>query len=639
MKKTLLALAVAFGASSFAMAHEASVTFSTLGYTNAEDITTVKVNNDITLTFTKGENSNGPKYYNTGEAARLYAKNTLEVAGVEGVTITKVVFTTQANTDKDTYQIAEGSTVTAGTLAPADETTTWTGSANSFTLTEGGTKGHARILTMAVTYTGGTGTGSPSKGDGGDTPTPPTPEVVKVANIKAFLETASTSPAEITSPVSVAYQNGRYLYVTDGTGNLLVYGDLDQTYKNGDVIPAGITGTFNNYSNGQLQMASPVKDTFKAATAGAEIEPYELTCEEVSDAFLSQYVVFYGVSVEKAEANNTYAMADDSGDVVLYNNFANSQYYTVVEVLEGDDMVVEGFIGIHSGALQVIPVSVRSNSGLEQVAAPVFNPASGTVEAGTKVTITSATPGAKIYYTLDNSTPTTSSTLYTEPITINEATSLAAIAVKDGMDNSAVVRASYVVKQEIALTGDAVFDFSQPGTLDPAQDTPTADNATGATISEIVFRNNGTSVIFAGGSTACRLYYGYQTGVEARLYKTGTITITAPADKTIKSVEFAGAGLGNLCINGEAALTNNMWTSAEGVASVEFTATADMETANGRVDVKVIAVTYDTAGVTDVTVDANAPVEYYNLQGVRVENPESGLYIRRQGGKATKVIF
>ena len=44
-------------------------------------------------------------------------------------------------------------------------------------------------------------------------------------------------------------------------------------------------------------------------------------------------------------------------------------------------------------------------------------------------------------------------------------------------------------------------------------------------------------------------------------------------------------------------------------------------------------------GVETVGVDANAPVEYYNLQGVKVANPESGLYIKRQGGKATKVIL
>lgn len=48
------------------------------------------------------------------------------------------------------------------------------------------------------------------------------------------------------------------------------------------------------------------------------------------------------------------------------------------------------------------------------------------------------------------------------------------------------------------------------------------------------------------------------------------------------------------------------------------------------------------AGVEGVTIDtdANAPVEYFNLQGVRVASPKQGqLYIVRQAGKATKVIF
>lgn len=45
-------------------------------------------------------------------------------------------------------------------------------------------------------------------------------------------------------------------------------------------------------------------------------------------------------------------------------------------------------------------------------------------------------------------------------------------------------------------------------------------------------------------------------------------------------------------------------------------------------------------GVNDIVVeDANAPVEYYNLQGIRVENPAHGPYIRRQGNTATKVFI
>lgn len=45
------------------------------------------------------------------------------------------------------------------------------------------------------------------------------------------------------------------------------------------------------------------------------------------------------------------------------------------------------------------------------------------------------------------------------------------------------------------------------------------------------------------------------------------------------------------------------------------------------------------ADVTDVEIDENAPAEYYNLQGVRVANPTTGLYIRRQGNSVSKVVI
>lgn len=46
-----------------------------------------------------------------------------------------------------------------------------------------------------------------------------------------------------------------------------------------------------------------------------------------------------------------------------------------------------------------------------------------------------------------------------------------------------------------------------------------------------------------------------------------------------------------------------------------------------------------TTGFNDIVSDSStAPAVYYNLQGVRVANPENGLYIRVQGKTATKVI-
>lgn len=47
-----------------------------------------------------------------------------------------------------------------------------------------------------------------------------------------------------------------------------------------------------------------------------------------------------------------------------------------------------------------------------------------------------------------------------------------------------------------------------------------------------------------------------------------------------------------------------------------------------------------SSGVENVmTEDADAPVEWFNLQGIRVANPENGIYIRRQGSKVEKVVL
>ncbi len=43
-------------------------------------------------------------------------------------------------------------------------------------------------------------------------------------------------------------------------------------------------------------------------------------------------------------------------------------------------------------------------------------------------------------------------------------------------------------------------------------------------------------------------------------------------------------------------------------------------------------------GITSVSADADSPAVYFNLNGVRVDRPAAGLYIRLSGGKATKVV-
>lgn len=77
---------------------------------------------------------------------------------------------------------------------------------------------------------------------------------------------------------------------------------------------------------------------------------------------------------------------------------------------------------------------------------PKANPTGAAVKVGTEVTLTSATPGASIYYTLDGNAPTMASKKYTGPITISAAATLKAIAVAGGLDASAEMSEAYTIQ-------------------------------------------------------------------------------------------------------------------------------------------------------------------------------------------------
>ena len=78
------------------------------------------------------------------------------------------------------------------------------------------------------------------------------------------------------------------------------------------------------------------------------------------------------------------------------------------------------------------------------VATPTFTPNGVSGFTGPQsVTITCATTGAKIYYTTDDTTPTTASTLYTTALSLTSTTTVKAIAVKTDMNNSAIATATF----------------------------------------------------------------------------------------------------------------------------------------------------------------------------------------------------
>ena len=83
--------------------------------------------------------------------------------------------------------------------------------------------------------------------------------------------------------------------------------------------------------------------------------------------------------------------------------------------------------------------------GTPTVANPVFNPDGGVFQNSVNVQISSPTPGATIYYTTNGSIPTASSTPYGGPFTLNQTTTVNAIAKIDGYNDSAVISKTFTI--------------------------------------------------------------------------------------------------------------------------------------------------------------------------------------------------
>ncbi|HSS52041.1 MAG TPA: DUF1800 family protein [Thermoanaerobaculia bacterium] len=79
------------------------------------------------------------------------------------------------------------------------------------------------------------------------------------------------------------------------------------------------------------------------------------------------------------------------------------------------------------------------------VAAPVFSPKPGAYPAPIGVTITSATPGATIYYTTNGSSPSRKSPVYHTPLQLTAKTTVKAFAYKKGLKASLVTSGVYTV--------------------------------------------------------------------------------------------------------------------------------------------------------------------------------------------------
>jgi hypothetical protein len=178
--------------------------------------------------------------------------------------------------------------------------------------------------------------------------------------------------------------------------------------------------------------------------------------------------------------------------------------------------------------------SVFELAGAPTTATPVFSPVAGQLPHPEVVTITDATAGATIYYTINGATPTTSSTKYVDGIIVSGPITFKAIAVATGLANSAVATATY----SIAPTPTITPTFSVPGgTYTSAQTVTLSDLDTGAVF---YYTINGTAPTTSSTKYTGPITVSQSETLEVIALASGhTVSAVATAAYTIKAAGVA----------------------------------------------------------------------------------------------------
>ncbi|MEG1555520.1 MAG: chitobiase/beta-hexosaminidase C-terminal domain-containing protein, partial [Bacteroidales bacterium] len=194
-------------------------------------------------------------------------------------------------------------------------------------------------------------------------------------------------------------------------------------------VTQGQAYTISFWMRGSGQIRTALYDGRTASSGYSNYTPYDTIN---TTTFINR--------VDTIVADNTTSVAELIFSVV--NTSATNDHIQI------DNVVVEVYPPVSS----------------DQVSTPSFSPASGNYFTTFNATITCGTENASIYYTLDGTTPTNTSTLYTAPVNITSTTTVNAIAYASGLNPSEVSTVTYTFPAVTEVATIAAFKAANSAT-------------------------------------------------------------------------------------------------------------------------------------------------------------------------------
>lgn len=241
--------------------------------------------------------------------------------------------------------------------------------------------------------------------EGGETPEPVEPEVTEVKTVAETIALADNTKVKIGYALTVAFSNAGNIFTCDEAGNFIqVFAkDKKNSYKSGDVIPAGWEATYKLYNGVTPELEIASVDGLPEATEGT-FTPKAVAFADITVAMVNNVVkiekVVFDVATPSSKTNftgkigetevalrNNYALASvEAGTynvtvvITLFKATGATEYAPSLYVVNFEPVKTDGINEIEAEAAEAVYYNLQ---GVE-----VKNPANGVyiVRRGTKVT-------------------------------------------------------------------------------------------------------------------------------------------------------------------------------------------------------------------------------------------------------------
>ena len=394
----------------------------------------------------------------------IYSVGAVGLPAIDGYKLTKVVAKNSGGCSTST-KVGISSSASSESYIDGGGIQTWSTTSSSYTYnltsTEENTmyylyvtNKNAQVTELALTYEAAT------------TPTVAAPTFDPVSGTEFGDEGLSVTISCTTEGASIYYtldgstpDNQSTLY--DGAISLTETTTIKAIAYDGDNASNVATAT---YTYIDPNAPGTLNNPYTVAQARAAIDANSGTQGVYATGIVSEVVSYnnnyhsitYWISDDGTTTNQLEAYGGISG-------IAGWTFSSVDDIEVGATVVIYGNLKKYNSTYEfdLNNELVSYTAPIHAVEAPTFSPAAGTYDEPQTVTLSCATDGVSIYYTIDGTEPTNESMLYETPITVETTTTIKAIAYLDE-EHSTVATATYHINSaENPYTVTQALNFSE----------------------------------------------------------------------------------------------------------------------------------------------------------------------------------